>query len=119
MFGNSWKKKYTYLSKEYKKLISGNRQVLAQLGKLGDNQMLERELLHYIYFNKETDCAAYDAEVQSSGYLVKPAQVGLGVIVSSNNKTDIATVNDVVLLLANLAAAHNGEYDGWETTIRK
>lgn len=118
MFGNPWKEKYPNLSKaEYKKRIAGNKQVLQQLAAHGDNAGIERELLHYVYFADSDARDAFQADVIALGYETRPAQADMGIVVTSNNRTDQETVDHVVLSLLDLAVARNGDYDGWETKI--
>ncbi|MDL2220101.1 ribonuclease E inhibitor RraB [Eubacteriales bacterium OttesenSCG-928-N14] len=120
MLGNKWKEKYPNLSNaEYKKRIEGNKQILLQLSKHGDNPTTERDVLHYVYFTDINDCNAFQTDVIALGYEIKSTQASLGIVVTSHHQADKETVDAVVLQLLNLAVARNGDYDGWETKICK
>lgn len=121
----NWNKYYQLLyptDEEFQKI--GNRSVLDNLEEGGDKLTLEREVFHWIYFKTEKDRENFIKEVEKLNFSVVsknkikdefPYQLQIKRV----DKVDEESVNEYVIQLWKLAPIHNGNYDGWETSIEK
>ncbi len=102
-----------------------NRRVLIRLEKHGDHHDIEREVMHWIYFQSREDRARFLAAAIQRGYkVVSQNDDGkdnwqFKLTVSKLHAVDVRTINDVVLGLFDLAGECAGDYDGWETRVEK
>jgi len=96
-------------------------QAIAQLRASGVDATRPCELAHYIYFSSETDADPANQLLRSEGYSIelRPSATGEGWL-SLVKHTIIPTSEAITSVrehLSELAAAHGGEYDGWEVRI--
>jgi hypothetical protein len=98
-----------------------NRRVLDVLEKHGDRLDQAREIRHWAYFDKESDRESFIRDVRPLGYSVanksedQTEEPPWGVCLVRTDHPD--ALDEVVVELFRFAAAHNGEYDGWESPI--
>jgi hypothetical protein len=103
-------------------------QVVGALMQQGANLELPRHTLFFLYFPDDATARAVDAEFVRRGFQVRPAQgdteyrmhipearFPFAVIAERHDKALIPDfLRETVDLCEELAAAHGGEYDGWE-----
>ncbi len=109
---------------EYEMQTIQNRKVLMNLDQYGDNPELEREVDHWIYFQKENNRDSYVNEIKSLGYSVLSMEKIEGeypfqLNISRVDNTIWDNVDNYVWELVTLAKANNGIYDGWGCPIAK
>jgi len=102
---------------------SKNKQVLDQLKLAGDAFAKVREIDHFAYFPNEAKRMAFVAKSQALGLQLR----NLSENGQSANRygaqlvqADIPTsqaMNDITKMLADLAEACGGEYDGWGCAV--
>ena len=120
-----WNRYFNFLYPEPEQLQSiKNRKVLEELESNGDDLSKERQVDHWIYFKTENDRSAFlksiDKEnyaVVTSDFLASSADYPHRLHISRTDKIDQLSIDKVVLHLRRLAQKHNGDYDGWETSI--
>lgn len=103
-----------------------NRNLVMVLQKNGDQLVTERPVFHWIYFKTETDLEAYAQAVKSMEYEIvsKNSDTTQGEFchqlqVSRIDLVGFNEIDDCVLPLFELAVVHNGNYDGWETSVER
>jgi uncharacterized protein (TIGR01619 family) len=101
-----------------------NSKVLRHLEENGDNPAISRPVSHFIYFKDEVSREKYWTGISTQGYqkVEEGFDPALGetpykLQVSKEVTTQEETINEAVLSLWNLAQQHDGDYDGWETSI--
>lgn len=100
-----------------------NRKVLRTLQQHGDNAEKERQIDHWIYFGTEASREAYWQQIRDLGFKTEEQHTADNgenpycLHVSRPDKTDEDSIDDVVMLLWELAQQVNARYDGWETVI--
>ena len=106
------------------KRILEDKHVVAYLKKNGDKLIDPREVFHWIYFKTEEDAENFKKEAEKEKFIFVskrkvedsyPFQIQLKRV----DKVDLKSVNEYSLLLLELAEKHNGDYDGWETSVEK
>ena len=99
----------------------GDRLIVEQLRSIGADLSKPREVLHYLYLPTQEAADAARKELEPRGYAVeiRPAAGPPG----PNPFLCLATIEEVVSVesarksreaFTAIAAAHDGEYDGWE-----
>jgi regulator of RNase E activity RraB len=102
-----------------------NGRVLSSLKKNGDNHLIKREVEHWIYFDFAENRDRFHHAASKLGFKVAsqsddaPEPRRFGISVMHNTSVDYNTINDAVLQLFDLSNEFNGEYDGWETSVRR
>lgn len=104
--------------------IDGNVSVVENLKKNGEKFIVARDVFHYIYFKSSDDREAYLKIVLKEGYLLvakneTKGQFPFELQIKRSDKVTIEEVNTYTLYLWELAKKHQGEYDGWETSVEK
>ncbi|MGV3589545.1 MAG: DUF695 domain-containing protein [Adhaeribacter sp.] len=101
-----------------------NRRVIDNLEENGDSLIKERPVDHWIYFKSQTDREAYLAKVTEEGFMVISQEFIAEMVdfpyslhISRIDKVDQSSIDDCVYFLWKSAQEHNGDYDGWETSI--
>lgn len=103
----------------------GNRSVLENLEKNGDNLTKAREVFHLIYFNDETDREKYINEVAKENFEVsektydKKIELPFGLKIKRIDYVGYDKIDEYTLYLWQLAKNYNADYDGWETSVEK
>ena len=111
---------YSYLTKEIcEEQISKNDDVIQQLIKAGDNQSIEREIEHFIYFDTIEKKNAFCSEISNLGYRYEDMGGDIGVQIQKNSTAERNKINAVVLEVCNISAKHEGSYDGWGCLVQK
>lgn len=100
-----------------------NREVLEYLEKNGDNLSKGREVFHWIYFKNENDRQRYIETVKKEKFEVvneninKREKFPYSLQVKRIDKVGYGDIDDYTLYLWKTAKEHNGDYDGWETSV--
>ncbi|MCG8839039.1 DUF695 domain-containing protein [Tenacibaculum dicentrarchi] len=119
---NEWNDYFDFLypgEYEYQTIL--NKRVLINLEKQGDNAESEREVDHWLYFEKEGDRNNYILKIEKIGYKVLSENImdegkySYQLNISKVNNTN--TINDIVWELITLSKEDNGIYDGWGCPI--
>ncbi|MDB5388062.1 MAG: hypothetical protein JWM11_3708 [Planctomycetaceae bacterium] len=105
--------------------IIGNAHVLENLLQAGDNNEIERDVVHWTYFPTAETRRAFEQAIHELGYQTFDQQDqatgdnSFSIGFSKVSAVDFVTINNVVLELFDLAEEHHGEYTGWETSVQK
>jgi hypothetical protein len=96
-----------------------DRLVLRQLTGLGADLTKPRHVIHYLYFAEESDARAAAEAAEDTGYhawVEPPAgrSEQWSVRADATRLVSAATVDAFRAWFEQLAAEHDGEYDGWE-----
>jgi Regulator of ribonuclease activity B len=96
-----------------------DRVILGQLRGKGANLALARHVLHFLYFADEPSATAAAEDVEDIGFdatVVAPTDDGAQWLVraEATRVVDETTVNTHRAQFERIAAAHDGDYDGWE-----
>ncbi|MCX2740552.1 DUF695 domain-containing protein [Pontibacter anaerobius] len=121
----AWNRYFNFLYPEPEQLQSiKNRKVLEELESNGDDLSKERQVDHWIYFKTEADRSAFLQSIAkdnyaliTSDYLESSEDYPHRLHISRTDKIDQQSIDKIVLHLRRLARKHNGDYDGWETSI--
>lgn len=106
------------------KQVMGDRAVYFAVKADGDDGTVPREVRHWAYFDRKPCANDYAAASAAVGYSVENVdQVdetsGVCVVVTRVHPVDLDHISDYTLELFDLAQAHSGSYDGWETPLIK
>lgn len=104
--------------------ISANLKVINSLKNEGDNLTASREVFHWIYFKSESEKNMYLKEVIIQGFSLVSSnkiedKLPYQLQIKRIDKVDENSVNEYVIYLWKKAIEHNGDYDGWETSVEK
>lgn len=96
-----------------------DRMILGQLRSLGSDLALPRHVVHYSYFPDQARAQAAAAEVSRSGHEAEARPPAAGypdwcVVAEITAVVDETTVDATRALFEQVAASHEGAYDGWE-----
>lgn len=111
------------IDKKLKSLNQKDEQILSQLKQNGDNNSLDREIDHWIYFETKNDTNNFINEVESIGYkLISLNNVDEEIYKFSVNISHFGNVEKENVLkftkeLYGLTKTYNGDYDGWGCLI--
>jgi hypothetical protein len=102
-----------------------NRRTVEVLEKNGDQLTKARPVSHWAYFATPVDRNAFLVEVTRRGFTIaddstntgEPSPRPYGIKVEKVGSID--KIDDVTIELFRLALLHDGEYDGWETSVEK
>lgn len=101
-----------------------NRRMADALQAKGDKLTAPRKVVHYLFFNSETNRKKFAREVQDSGFVVENAGTEMGLKdhpfslhISRTDKVDNESMDKVSLFLWERALHYFGKYDGWETFV--
>ena len=102
-----------------------NRQVLEQLQRHGDSLEKARVVSHWAYFPDAASRDQFIAAIQPLGYSITSQEVlddedrplPYSVGCERVDAVDWGSINQVTIELFDLANAHGGDYDGWETSV--
>lgn len=100
-----------------------NRKVLRTLKKHGDVGEKERQIDHWIYFNREEERDFYWEHVKQEGFMLEEKgrsaeqEYPFVLHISRVDPADEQSIDRIVMYLWDLARQMNARYDGWETTI--
>ncbi len=101
-----------------------NRRVCEALERHGDKLTTEREIDHWSYFQSPEAVDAYLSEVAADGFQVRSTPVSdegklrFGAQIWRVDVPSYGNIDDVTLPLFEVAARHEGEYDGWECPVK-
>lgn len=120
-----WETYFQFLypsEREYQMIMTGR--VFSELEELGDKKEIEREIRHWAEFELTSDLSAFLDDVTKKNYKkieqnYNEEKEKFVLILSCKSTTNFMELNDIALELFDLALKHNGEYDGWETSVEK
>jgi hypothetical protein len=93
------------------------------LAEHGDRAETSRRVDHWIYFASPEKRDAFVVAARAEGFVVEArddadhADQPLGAQLYRTDTVELPHIHDVVMLLVRLAAEHDGDYDGWETSV--
>ena len=99
-----------------------DRKIVEVLQSKGD-LLLPRRVDHWVYFPTSDHRDAFVAEVVRDGFEVAHAsddgegELAYGAQVHRVDSVKLGDIHDVVMALYAAARGHDGDYDGWETSI--
>lgn len=103
-----------------------NQRVLVHLQQRGDNEEMEREVDHFLYFPTEESREKYIRQVEALSYKVLAKEKNENnpeypytLNISRQDNTVWSNVNEYVWELISLAKECDGLYDGWGCPIAK
>jgi hypothetical protein len=103
-----------------------NRELAAELALRGDRAEIARPVAHWIHFERELERDAFAVAVRSRGFACEltrdvEADEDFSFALRIERPTTLlaATLDREVLELFDLAAAHGGDYDGWEAEVAR
>lgn len=114
---------FLYPSARQRQTIQNNR-LLKTLEEHGDRHEIVREVSHWLYFKSARDRTSFTVACEELGYKVADESedaeydAPYGLRMTHDTSVDPETIDGVVLKLFDLAAEHDGQYDGWETSVR-
>ena len=102
--------------------VINDMQVIEALEEHGDDQSVEREIQHWVYFPHRELKDAFIPWATAAGYAVEETEKEndsdeYGLVLSHLCKPDLITISSFTLELLEEAKAHGGKYDGWETFV--
>lgn len=102
-----------------------NRSVVEALERAGDLAAVARRVDHWVYFSTKRSRASFARVAARAGFTVEDAinspadEHGFGARVHRSDIVELAHIHSVVMHLVELAGQHQGDYDGWETSVEK
>lgn len=101
-----------------------NRRVLEALEKSGDPLAESRPIRHFVYFDANAQVEAFGQALAIAGFEIVGGQVDeqtgeQSVVFERNESVDFLHINQLTMQLLDLANSHGGNYDGWETEVRR
>ncbi|MET1081009.1 MAG: DUF695 domain-containing protein [Pseudomonas sp.] len=121
-----WSTYFSFLYPETADLqIINNRRVCRALEQQGDALTQPREIDHWTYFANADHLRAFIAEAQAMGFSLRAQHADEEDDDEDQHcaqlwRADIPAeggIDEVTLLLSDLALKHGGEYDGWESQV--
>jgi regulator of RNase E activity RraB len=100
-----------------------DRRVVEVLEEKGDVLRLPRRVDHWAYFPTADSRNAFVGDVAREGFVVEQTiddangNVKFNARVHRVDPVELEHIHDVVMLLVGLAEKHDGDYDGWETSL--
>lgn len=91
----------------------------------GDLAAVARRVDHWVYFSTKRSRASFARVAARAGFTVEDAinspadEHGFGARVHRSDIVELAHIHSVVMHLVELAGQHQGDYDGWETSVEK
>lgn len=104
-----------------------DRHVVDDLKKRGDPLTVPREVNHWIYFPNESTREEYINRVKTLGFVIANKDkvdtniddLPYSLRIYRKDKVDLDSINKVTVELTKLASEIGGDYDGWETPVKK
>ena len=104
--------------------VTQNNMLLKHLRKMGDKLIKGREVYHWVYFKTAEDRKTFFTEVSTKGFALQNEafiddanEYPYSIQISRIDQVDSESVNDYTMYLYRTALEHNGDYDGWETSV--
>lgn len=97
-------------------------QVIETLEEHGDPLTVEREVIHYAYFEDRESADAFAADAEPEGFEVDVREPDeeieqFRVVLTHQSAVDLDTIGPITQALAERAEELEGEYDGWECRL--
>lgn len=102
-----------------------DRRVVENLMEHGDSLTRPRRVDHWIYFEVARKRDAFIKAALEDGYQLESAHEDTTsdrkycAQLYRSDKVELEEIHDVVMSLMELAEEHDGEYDGWETSVEQ
>lgn len=102
-----------------------NQRVIEQLQTHGDILEKPRDVSHWAYFSSESERSEFVSRIKAQRFSViaerklddETSGSPWAVVFERRDAVDGNSINEVTILLADLADEFGGDYDGWETPI--
>jgi uncharacterized protein (TIGR01619 family) len=99
-----------------------DRRIIDVLREKGDALATPRSVEHWLYFATAEDRDRFTAAAKELGFAIDDTEErddapSFVVQLSRDDSVELDHIHDVVMQLHELAAAHGGDYDGWETPV--
>lgn len=97
-----------------------DEKTLAQLRAAGSDLSKPHEIDHWLYFKSKSDAEAAARDLLAKGFIVQSvakSKKEWRVLAHHRMVPDSQAIGATTRLLESVAAAHSGEYDGWETQV--
>lgn len=100
-----------------------DRSVVDVLAEHGDQHDMPRRIDHWLYFESKADRDAAVSACKAEGFSVETrsddndGHLSFGLQIYREDPSRLEHIYSVTSMLNDMAASHNGEYDGWETFI--
>ncbi len=110
---------------EETRMFMQNQGIVMRLEKSGDNTATPRPVDHFLHFKseKDRDCFIYKAVSQRFKIVSKdsagPTDAPFSLQLTREDKADLSSINKITSWVKAEAIRCKGQYDGWETVIRK
>lgn len=119
----SYYREFLYPDTERMRWIK-DRLTVEALEQHGDPLTIRRRVDHWVYFSNAVRRSAYAEAVRKLGFEaieLVPEDDGsnLCLLVHRVDSVELEAIHEVTNALAELAQEHDGDYDGWETPIKK
>jgi hypothetical protein len=100
-----------------------DRLSLRHLERAGANLALPRHVIHFLYFDNEADARRATDEIPEAGWeataLPPTEETGQWTVRAEGTRVvDPSNVESYRAWFEQVAAAHSGEYDGWEAATK-
>ena len=100
-----------------------DRHVVEALQERGDTLALARQVHHWTFFTSASARAGFVADAEREGFVVDElvdtadGARAFGAQLGRVDAVELDHIHDVVMGLVELAERHDGDYDGWETSV--
>lgn len=104
--------------------LINNRRVLEALEQRGDPLTESRPIRHFVYFDADADTEAFHQAMELAGFRIAGGDTSeesgrRSLVFERDESVDFLHLNQLTLQLIDLANSHGGDYDGWETEVRR
>ncbi|MDM5246001.1 DUF695 domain-containing protein [Lysinibacillus sp. G4S2] len=120
----NWEFYFNYLyPNQYQQQHMGNRSVVDQLEKTGDELEVARKVDHWLYFENTKMLGDFVKAIKKEGFSVEEESTEMNeqgkysLAIYRTDSVDLNSINEVTDLLVEISEKYEGEYDGWETFV--
>jgi regulator of RNase E activity RraB len=104
--------------------LINNRRVLEALESSGDPLTASRPIRHFVDFDANADLDAFRQALAIGGFEIVGGGVSektgrQSIVFERTESVDFLHINQLTIQLLDLANSHGGDYDGWETGVRR
>ncbi|GAB0170072.1 DUF695 domain-containing protein [Lysinibacillus sp. CTST325] len=120
----NWEFYFNFLyPNQYQQQHMGNRSVIAQLEKSGDELEVARKVDHWLYFESTKMLGDFVKAIKKEGFFVEEESTEMNekgkysLSIYRIDSVDFTSINEVTDLLVEVSEKYEGEYDGWATFV--
>lgn len=104
--------------------LINNRRVLEALEGSGDCLTQSRPVRHFVDFEADASLAAFRQALGLAGFDIVGERIDektgrQGLVFQRSESVEFVHINDLTMQLLDLVNSHGGNYDGWETEVRR